>query len=396
MGIVEPFTFTRSIAPLRADRARRNASIFKRRPFRIVVVAVCVIGAIALVASATAANAEAPVPPKPAPHGVPVSALAGLDAGNVRTRLADVPADWPIPRAFQVASPEGMLTFVTAHDLMLGPVEMQNMTVFRTHGDEVTSAASLSCNEFMTHADGTPKAAPLVVLMFRNGLFDTAFDQVFAAPEPAPSFSDPKARKAYLRRPQTSPFIGRPGDLPLEDGIAFMSRWTKAPLLSTDELSAICAPPPSPLHPDSRAAHHSLDASDMQGLALLPFALTLPAKNRQRVAAREQGGALLQSLRVGEALGADPRGFAAHHRGVRAYLAQTSDYAVLSIDLGGYPGRNLSNFNDVALVGVRNGRVEWISPPRAFGPRGDLLCLDEHGVPSSPRPGCSSWGHFSP
>ncbi|MGZ3377961.1 MAG: hypothetical protein ACXU8S_15310, partial [Phenylobacterium sp.] len=59
--------------------------------------------------------------------------------------------------------------------------------------------------------------------------------------------------------------------------------------------------------------------------------------------------------------------FARQHAGVNAYAGGT-DYAVIAIDLGGYPSRNLSNFRDFALVGVRNGRIEWISPPTSPGP----------------------------
>ena len=257
------------------------------------------------------------------------------------------------------------------------------------------AAPYLQCREVLTHNGGAQEQGASVVLMFRNARLEAAFQPVEAARPPPPSYTDRKASLAYIRRPVSSPFIAHSGELPLEDGLSFLSRWTKTALSPDDRLSAACAPPPPPPAP-SPSRGHGLDASDMQGLALLPFAVTLPAKNQQRAAARRQGAALLASLQVGGMLGSAPRKFAADHAGVRAYPAKQGDYAVLSLDLGGYPGNNLTNFNDAALAGVRSGRIEWLSPPASFGPGGALLCLDEHGVPDTPRPGCSGWGHFSP
>lgn len=351
-------------------------------------------GALALLLWAPMALAQAPE--ASAVRGASISDLAGLDPAAVRGRLASVPADWPVQPAFQMATPEGLLTFITAYDLMMDPVLAQRMTVFRTAGDLVDSSSYLECRETLIRNGGSPEAAALVVLMFRNGQLETAFQPIEAASPPAPNSSDRKAALAYVRRPVSSPFIGHFGELPLEDGLGFLARWTRTELSPRDRLSAACSPPaPLPVHAPS--PRQGLSASDWQGLALVPFAVTLPAENRQRVAARQQGGALLASLHVAEMLGSAPEKFAANRPGVRAYPAKQGDYAVLSIDLGGYPGRNLTNFNDAALVGVRSGRIEWMSPPSSiFGPNAALLCLDAQGVPNTPRPGCSGWGHFSP
>jgi hypothetical protein len=288
-----------------------------------------------------------------------------------------------------------VVTLITVSDLMMDPVVAQRLAAFRTAGDEAPAGPYLQCEAFLTRNGGSQEAAGSVVLVFRKGRLDSAIQPVDAVRPPVPSFSDRKAQLAYIRRPVSSPFIAHIGELPLEDGLGFLSRWSKTVLAPGDRLSAACSPPPPPREV-SPSRRHGLDASDMQGLALLPFAISLPEKNRQRVAARREGAALLASLRVGETLGSTPGKFAADHPGVRAYRTAQGDYAVLSIDLGGYPGRNLTNFNDAALVGVRQGLVEWVSPPSSFGPRGALLCLDEHGVPNTPRRGCSGWGHFSP
>ena len=349
-------------------------------------------GAVGLLLSASTASAQ--VSPTTAAIGVAVSDLTGLDPVSVRARLANVPPDWPIPPAFQVATTDGLLTFITASDLMMDPVLAQHMTVFRTNGDPGREQPYLQCKAFLTRDARSQEPAGSVVLIFRGGRLESVLQPVDAAGAPLPNPSDRKAQLAYLRRPVSSPFIAQAGELPLEDGLGFLSRWTKAALTPGDRLVAACSASPPPAVSPRRG--HGLDASDMQGLALLPFAVSLPTKNRQRVAARREGAALLASLRVGEVLGSTPGQFAADHPGVRAYTATRGDYAVLSIDLGGYPGHNLTNFNDAALVGVRRGRIEWESPPSGFGPTGALLCLDENGVPNAPRAGCSGWGHFSP
>jgi hypothetical protein len=354
---------------------------------------VCLTGALALLVAASMAGAQ--VPTGPTPVGVPISDLAGLGPAAVRARLADVPAEWPVPRAFEFAAPEGPITFITVSDLMLDPVLAQRLAVFRTEGDPVPTGPYLQCREVLTRDNGSPEPARSVVLMFRDGRLVSALQPIDPPGLPIPSASDRKAQLAFVRRPVTTPFIAHFGELPLEDGLGFLARLPKTVLAPGDRLSAACSSPPPP-RPVTSAPRHGLDAGDMQGLALLPFAVTLPAKNHQRVAARGDGAALLATLRVGEPLAAAPATFAAGHKGVRAYPAAGGDYAVLSLDLGGYPGRNLTDFNDAALVGVRAGRIEWTAAPAGFGPHPGLLCLDDHGVPNTPRPGCTGWGHFSP
>ena len=354
------------------------------------------VGALALLLFATTAGAQVP-PTLPGP-GVSIADLAGLDPAAVRARLAKVPADWPIPPAFQIATPDGLMTLVTVYDLMMDPVLGQRLALFRTAGDPASPTGPyLQCKEVLSRDGGLPEPGESIVLLFRDGRLESALQHLdsYAPRPPASSLSDRKAWLAYIRRPVSSPFIAHFGDLPLVDGLGFLSRWPSAALAPDDRLSATCSPPPPP-RPASPSPRHGLDASDMQGLSLLPFAVILPVKNRQRVAARRDGAALLASLRVGEMLGAAPQKFATDHPGVRAYPAAQGDYFVLSIDLGGYPGRNLMNFNDAALVGVEQGRIEWVAPPASFGPHAALLCLDGRGVPNTPRRGCSGWGHFSP
>ncbi len=351
--------------------------------------------AAVLVLMGSTSLALADTPPIADSHGVPVSALTGLELAAVRARLSDVPVNWPDPPVFQVATATGQLSFVTVGELMTDPVLAQRMANFRTHGDPVQFTPYLKCEQVLLRKGGSPEPASSVVLVFLNGRLDAAFQPIEAARPSTPALSDQKAMLAYIRRPQTSPFVANLGELPLEDGLGFLSRWTGSALSPSDALSNACAKVSQPLA-TAPPRGHALDASDMQGLALLPFSAALPLKNQQRVAARKTGAALMASLRLGELLGAPPQKFAARHTGVRAFLAKSGDYAVLSIDMGGYPGRNLTNFNDATLIGVRSGSIEWISPPTPSGPGAPLLCLDGNGVPNTPRAGCTGWGHFSP
>jgi|GEM_PF-1944638 len=350
--------------------------------------------ALALFLSANVAGAQAP--PPPAGPGVAISDLIGRDPAAVRARLVDVAAGWPVPPAFQIATADGVLTLISVADLTVDPVLAQRMAAFRTSGDPPAAGAYLLCEASLIQGDGSRTPGDSLVLTFRDGRLESVAQPAKIAVPPPPPYTDRKAQLAYIRRPVSSPFIARFGELPLEDGTGFLSRMPKAVLAPDDRLSAACSPAPAPSPAIPHARHEGLSASDMQGLAILPFAITLPGMNRQRVAARRDGAALLAMVRVGEPLGAAPETFAATHKGVRAYPVAQGDYAVLSLDMGAYPGRNLTNFNDVALVGVRRGRIAWIAPPASLGPHAALLCLDEHGVPNTPRRGCSGWGHFSP
>jgi hypothetical protein len=326
-------------------------------------------------------------------RSVAVSDLMGLGPAEVRGRLADVDPAWPIQPTFDVAAPDGLLSFISAADLMADPVLANVTAVFRTYGDPGPWQPYVSCQTKFQRDAGQPMRGGGVVLAFRNGRLESAL-----APPPsdfiARSAISPEAIRALQIHPPPSPFIGRPGDLPLQDGAAFLSRWDRAPLAKGDRLSVACAPAKAPT-PIPHAPKKGLDARDMQGLALLPFAVGLPGMNHRREEARVEGHTLLQSLHVGDSLPAPADRFASQHPGVHAF-ASGPDYAVLAIDLGGYPTRNLSNFRDFALVGARNGRIEWIAPPTLFGPLPSLLCLDDKGVAGTPRRGCHGYGEFLP
>ncbi|HLZ73943.1 hypothetical protein [Phenylobacterium sp.] len=348
------------------------------------------LGWAAAMLCATAAWAQTPA------RSVAISDLMGLGPAEVRARLADIDPAWPIQPMFEIASPDGALSFVSLDQLMIDPVAARRLAMYRTYADPVAWEPYVECRTAAQRDDRAPTPGVMVALMFRGGRLAGAFGAPPDTERPPPAM-DPAVAQARQRHPPVSPFTAHAGDLPLEDGVAFLSRWTRPQLAPGVRLSAVCAPTPPPA-PIQRAPHHGLDASDWQGLSLLPFAVGLPAMNRQREEARVRGTALLQSLHVGDALPAPVERFAAQHPGVRAYRGQAG-YAVLSIDLGGYPTRNLSNFKDAALVGLRNDRIEWISQPSGLdsvGPRPSLLCIDTDGDAAAPRKGCHGWGQFTP
>lgn len=325
--------------------------------------------------------------------------LIGGTVDQVRGRLGLKPGGDEAPPAFRIATPEGTYAFVSLGDLVQTPEERHNAAVFRTHGDPAALIPAEQCvAEVRTAESPAPQPGDDFLLVFANERLAYALaPQPPRSQPPLTTPASPADMRAPWLRPVVTPFVDIPGHLPLEDGARFLTRLGRPRLGGEERFTVSCRPPrPSPeLHrPPTR---HELDAGDLQGLALLPFAVTLPAKNHQRQTAREKGAATFSALRVGSILGATPQAYARAHSGVRAYTSQRPGYAVISIDMGGYPGRNLSNFNDAALFGVQDGRVVWTSPPATnFGPSARLLCLDAHGVPATPRPGCGGWGDFQP
>ena len=282
-----------------------------------------------------------------------VGDLIGLSAAQVRAKIAPVPSSWPIQPSFEIATPNGALTFIEVRTLMKDPVLAQDEFIWRTDGDANANLNFLKCDVRLQHGAVTREGGP-TLLMFRNHRFEAAFDT-------PPSWRQP-VDPHRPTRPPLSPFVKRAGGLPLEDGLGFMRRWDRATLAHSDRLWANCAKMPLPrLRP--RPRRRGPDAGTWQGLAALPFAIVLPAKNWSRAVARKRGPSLLSTLKVGRPLDTTPERFAVSHRGVVFRRSTDPNYGVLSIDLGGARTRNLSGKRDTALVGVRNGRVEWIGPP---------------------------------
>lgn len=334
-----------------------------------------------------------------APPAVRLDALLGASPQTVRSTIMGSVQDWPLRRGFEVATAQASLLFLSLDKLVLDPVIAERLAAFRTHGAPEPWRDHLLCGSRLERG-GEVRDGHDVVLMFRDNRLEAAF-----GPQPTPSPTsapvavrgDRESLRAFRPQPVVSPYVARPGQLPMADFLGFMSRWGRSPLAGEDRFSAVCHSATSPPRLSrARDGKSGLNASDMQGLAGAPFIVSLPFINQGRKAARRRGSQLLAQLSVGATLSATPEAFAAAHKGVRVYRDGASDYAVLSIDLGGAPTRNLSDYRDAALLGVRGGRIVWIAPPTGLGPKASLLCLDAQGVPGTPRRGCSGFGVFSP
>lgn len=140
------------------------------------------------------------------------------------------------------------------------------------------------------------------------------------------------------------------------------------------------------------------DAGFIQGLALLPFAVGLPALNAERDRAAREGPVLMAQLEPGRAIPGGPSAFVRGRRGVRLYRdPEDLDYGVIVISHGWDRRDNLSRYNDVGMVGVRGHRVVWKAGPSitdALGLR-QAMCVNAQARVAQARPGCSNTGIFT-
>jgi len=330
-----------------------------------------------------------------------VSDLIGLSPIAVRARLAQLPETWPVRPELTLQTSEGTLAFISLGSLLMDPALREELNRIDARSDPAPAPAMIVCQDYLTMGGQTSEAG-LTTLVFRDNRLDAVLryeDEPAMGPAPAVGGS-PSAWRAFMKRPRSSPYIAHPGDLPLDDGPGFLNRWNKRPLSPGDTIGVACVHRAGQSLIKSDRGLAPPTAGDFQGLALLPFAPTLPFKNTRRVKARLAGAALLGQLKIGATL---PPGFLDSDPGIRVNRAKVPpDYVVLSIDMGAYPSRNLGETDDVALVGVRGRRVEWIAPSANFpngstlGLSASLLCLDSQGVPGRIRNGCTDWGQFEP
>lgn len=321
-----------------------------------------------------------------------VGELLGLSPVEVRARLTGAPAQTPLTRGFEVGDAGGTDAYFSLDQLVADPRRLRQQAIWRTYGDGPFDPEAPICRAGLASDGGDP------VLVFRDGRLMAVLRSAAAAEPraPAPPMQDRKAYERWVRQSRLTPFTARFGQLPLEDGRAFLGRWSRDAAEPSDRLSATCEAGARPSTAGKPARRAGLTNSDMQGLALLPFAVKLPAMNRDRERAREQGAATLAGLAVGMRLPKDPKAFARQGEGMRWHPSARPDYGVLTIDLGGWKSRNLADKRDAALVGVEEGVVAWIAPPASAGPGANLLCVDAEGQAGAPRPGCWGWGNYRP
>lgn len=335
-----------------------------------------------------------------------VAGLLGSNPAAVRARLKPISSRQALAPALEIGTPGNVITFFGLGALLIDPVAVDGSERRRQGDNPAVGTARFWCETRVSRGDGSTSAAYDAVLMFRNDRLERVYAGAGKTRTKPRNFPRTAAGwQAYAKQPRTSPFIRRGGDLPLADGLEFIARWDKVELVSGDMLNTRCERPPMPLparKPPTPSSPFS-NPSTWQALALAPFAVVMPAKNRQRVAARERGIALVAGLHVGARLREAPEAFA-RRPGVQINRGPDPAYVVLSINMGDRPNNNLANTNDVALIGVRGRVVEWLSRSAhvdsgAGAPlrlNAGLLCLDRNGVPGEVRPGCTDWGRFEP
>lgn len=258
------------------------------------------------------------------PRLVAIGDLLGRTPWDVQAVLAPQAEGWPIVFALEAEAGADHWAAAQARDLLQDPATVESMARFRQHAN-IRLVSQTSCK--LTTASGEP--TPFTLLVFENGRLTSVWDgDPGRRVDPAGLSSD-----EVLRRD------GRTRLSPTEQRVVLCERTTFGPGLHSDEKSTVDA------------------AGVLQGLALLPLAVTLPALNAHRIAAKHSGGELYDRLAPGTA--APP-----HLNGVGRFEGfPQQGFATLVIDLGAYSGRNLADFDDYGVVAVHEGRVVWRSLP---------------------------------
>ena len=186
-------------------------------------------------------------------------------------------------------------------------------------------------------------------------------------------------------------WTAEPGRLPLASGLPTDAVTGFAE--EADRIVTACRPLPQP---GGRRPFD--DAGLVQGLALLPFAVTLPDLNAERDRAAREGPVLMAQLEPGQLVPGGASAFVRGRRGVRLYRdPEDMDYGVIVLSHGWDERNNLGRYNDVGMVGVRGDRVVWKAGPGATGALGlrQAMCVDARGRVGQARPGCSNTGQFT-
>jgi hypothetical protein len=343
----------------------------------------------------------------PAETRVTVGELIGLDPVAVRTRMAGLPVDWTmVGPALSLMSEHEVLDFRSSADLTRDPVEAEQEEHYNSGDFGHSVRPHLECRTFVGQPDAADnRFGTVLTLRFTDGRLSAIYnDRPWPPAPPMPLRPDGRpdtaaidaAHQAAMRSPRPTPFIAAPGQLPLQDGDAFIGRWSKDALAADVGLTTRCAPWQAVDIPKSKGS-----GNQFPDLSLLPLAIFEPPTNAARSVARRNGQAVLKQFKLGAPLGQSLDAFTDVTSGVRVFRNPDGDYAVIVLDMGALPSNHLDNMDDVAMIGVKAGVVAWIMPSgwRANWPlqlSANLLCLDDHFVVGKVRPGCDAEGTYRP
>ncbi len=215
--------------------------------------------------------------------------------------------------------------------------------------------------------------------------------------------SGPSVAFNHQRRPHLSPsddpLAPLPGALPMDDGLAATTGRLEALALPAEavlETQCSAGPPVfAPMKP-SEGLQSVVEAPAKIATAVWfapVWLFGVPAENRSREIGRAQGSSALAEVILGQPLAGGAEGFRDRRREVVRLHAGSGDYVIVSIDLGGPPGRGISLPREVVFVGVRGGVVEWFGDGK--GGVGQSLCTVADGRFGG-RKGCSTTGYYNP
>ncbi len=216
------------------------------------------------------------------------------------------------------------------------------------------------------------------------------------ASSPPPVTRDRRAITDHYRQAGgVSEWSIAPGYLPLSEGAAFVDRVSgRVPVGAV--LATSCRSRPVPASPTQPARFDS--TGFLQGLALLPFAWTLPGLNAERDRDAREGPALLAAVRPGDLLPGGVASLVRDRPGTELYRDATdADYGIVVVSVGSSDRRNLARRFDVGMIGIRGDRVIWTASPEmvdalALKPS---LCTGRDGRLGNVRRGCTRTGTFT-
>ena len=282
--------------------------------------------ATALTVTSAMATSNVVNTPLGSPRTVTVGELLGRTPEEVQTILSPEAKGWPITFALEAGVTPKTWAVAQASDLLQDLATVEFMARSRQDADTpLTPHASCQVST-------TVGAATLMLLVFEHGQVVSVWDGEPTTPVDPAGLSADEA----LQRD------GRTRLKPTEERVVSCQRITFEPRLRSD--------PKAPLD----------TAGLLQGLGLLPAAVTLPGLNANRVAASKTGPKVYALLAPGTAIPSNLRGV----RVIDHYPDQRSQ--LLVVDLGAHPGRNLTNFDDHGIVEVREGVVMWRALPSTY------------------------------